>query len=218
MSQETHFNDKVSPELQAKLKSLAEAVKDDFISDLNTRAEGYGCRNIDEIYGYHISGFIPNQLGGYEVTELYRSDVDSTYHFTNAQTDAMIAREKDCYNSYRLDSPELNLAEDWSYDDLPEANQNEFSDYENEWFEPALLRANMWVDKLEGPSYGLGNNDVEPEAVYIALSLAYSDAPYYRRNSDDETLTQFSIPVAEFMTTDNTIIIKRLHDAVESAT
>lgn len=199
-----HFNDKVSEALALKMFEVATKVKDDFISDCGS-GEAYGCPNINTIYGYHISGFIPSQLGGYEVSELYRHDVDTTYHITQAQSEAASRQYDHMYESFYLDHKEelekagyTGEAKDLSYNELPEELQNTFSDYENDWFEPALLRFELWVDDPEH-KHIIGIDPLAvPTTIHMCIALNYNDQPYYRTKSD-ETLFQFEVPVQEFM-------------------
>ena len=63
-SETSHFNELVPQAVRDKMLTLVKMVKDDFISDATQGwHEAYGCSNITAIYGYHISGFIPSQLG-----------------------------------------------------------------------------------------------------------------------------------------------------------
>lgn len=197
MQKETeHFNDRVPQDLRDKLQQLAQAAKDDFISDCGV-GESYGCADTNAIYGYHISGFIPSQLGGYEVTELYRSDNDSSYHFTSAQTEAQNKYDKDCFESFCRDN---DLPESATYEDVEKAGlDNELSEYESEWFTPALLRLEMWVDDVEHKQRLGLSDDATPQQVFLRLSLNWSDAPYYRASGDDETFYEAQHTVADFM-------------------
>ena len=170
-----HFNDKVPQELREKLHLIAETIKHDFISDPykgHSNVEAFACPAISEIYGYHISGFIPSQLGGYEITELYRHDIDSTYHFTNAQTEAANEQERHCYESFWRDflsdnkrTTDPKLDKNFTYQDLdayPDV-QRKFEEYESEWLEPALLRVQIWVNEKNASSLRIGNDLSFPE-------------------------------------------------------
>lgn len=201
----SHFNAVVPEALKHKLLELAEAAKDGFVADLGGWPEAYGTeRIISAIYGYDPGGFIPFQLGGYEVSELYRSDIDSTYHISAAQTEAMNKAQEDCYKSFAWDYSEelakhyaslaqpIPDAKEISYSDIEAAGlENAFSDYENEWFEPALLRLEIWIDdpKDKGGMFQPGKT---PASVYVRLGLNYLDQPYYRSKSD-ETLFEFNM-------------------------
>lgn len=205
-----HFNPVVEQALRDKLLELARVAKDDFIADLPSRAESYGTKDISAIYGYHISGFIPSQLGGFEVTELYRSDVDSTYHITKAQTDVMNKAQDHCYESFARDYKEelekhytglgqpMPEPSELSYSDFEAAGlENAFSDYESEWFEPALLRLEIWVEPMDKQRLGLADH-TKPSHINICLGINYRDQPYYRAKSD-ETIFQESLPIDQVM-------------------
>ena len=216
-----HFNDRVPQALRDHMHACASAAHDDFIGDAGS--ESFGVPNINAIYGYHVSGFIPSQLGGYEVTELYSSDTVSRYHFTKAQSESMAESEKYMYECFyrdcisgldkRAGDPKID-AKTFSYSDLdawPKL-QNQFSEYENDWFEPALLRLEMWIDDVE-PQI-IGNDRQQPERVFVRLGLNYRDQPYYR-SASDETLFEFNIPVAEFLETSPDAFVETLKEKMK---
>lgn len=217
-----HFNDRVPQALRDHMLLLATAAKDDFISDAQG-GESFGVSNITPIYGYHVSGFIPSQLGGFEVRDIYRSDMDSSYHLTKAQSEAMSESEaymyecfyRDCISGLdkRAGDPKVD-AKTFSYSDLdayPDL-QNDFQEYENEWFEPALLRLEMWIDGVE-PQI-IGNDRQQPERVFVRCGLNYRDQPYYRPASD-ETLFEFNVPVAVFLSVTPDAFVKLLEKKLE---
>lgn len=201
MAQETkHFDDKVPQNIRDRIAELVQAVHDDFISD---QRDAHGCARIDEISGVPIPGFWPFQDGGFQVSEFYRSDIDSSYHFTPSQTDAMNEQQEYCYECFASDHKDKLLAagiseeklEDTDYRDIEKAElENEFADYENEFFEPALLRVEIWVEK---------------ESVYCRLSVNYKDQPYYR-SEYDETICEFNLTFEEALSITSEDFIKRL--------
>lgn len=203
-----HFNSAVPENLAAKLLTLAQAVENDFIGDQGFGGS-YGCARLDDIHGREVSGFIPFQLGGFEVSGFYRSDIDSSYHFTKEQTAAMREHEKHMYECFARDHDLKDLPENWGYDDLPEELQNRFLDYENDWFEPALLRFEIWVDDPKAP-LRIDQHGKKAGKVFARLSLAYSDAPYYRSAKDDETLFKFEMTAEEAMAIEPDAFVKRL--------
>jgi hypothetical protein len=217
-----HFNAKVPQALRDHLLACANAIQDDFIGN---QGEAFGTPNINAIYSYHISGFIPSQLGGYEISELIRSDVDTSYHLTKAQSEAMTASEKYMYECFERDvigesrrSTDPKLTKGWGYGDLDDylEMQNKFSDYENDWFEPALLRCEMWIDESKGQERNrIGNDDVTAEAVFIRVSLNYMDQPYYRTGSD-ETLFEANFSVEAFLKATPETIVKFLEEKMKS--
>jgi len=192
----SHFAPSVSQALRGKMFEVAEAIKEDFISDCGR--EAHGCNRIEPIYGKSYDGFIPFQDGGYEISEFYRNDIDSSYHFTKAQSESMERSKKDMYESFYHDhikgndkrAADVKLDKDFSYSDLPEKLQSVFSDYENEWFESALLRCELWVSD--------GYHDDKADTIYYRVSLGYKDAPYYR-SKYDETLFEGNVSIKAFM-------------------
>lgn len=203
------FHTTVPQHVKQKLIDLAEHAED-FISDpYQTRhwLEPYGTASTNPIYGYDPGGFIPFQDGGVEVNEFYRCDMDSTYWFTEKQAEYMYEFEKDMYKCMAHD---LELPEDWDYDALPRDKQNEICEYENEWFDPALLRLEAWVE-----GYHRGGCDKDGPHFYLRVSLNYRDAPYYRTKYDDTLCSMGPITVDEFMNTPNEQIIDQLRDLME---
>lgn len=162
---------------------------DDLISDIG-RGENYGCANINEIYGYDPGGFIPFQNGGFEVTELYHHDVDGSYHITDGQSEAAQNHEEYLYECFARDyEDELQAAgidTTDKYYQIPASLENTFADYESDFWEPALLRFCIFINK-------------ENDTIELSLSLNYSDAPYYRDKYDDDTLATQSIALDEFL-------------------
>lgn len=169
-----HFAPGVPEKTRRKLLEIAESVKENIMVTMGWK-ESFGSARIDEISGNPLPGFIPLQAGGYEVTEFFRSDTDSSYHFTPAQTKHVTALEHMLYKQFQEDHPELK--DDWSFSELPEELQEEFSNTEAEWFEPALLRFEIW----SGGEHG---------GIFMRLSVNYTDAPYYRASKGEETLIE----------------------------
>lgn len=208
----SHFNAIVPEALKHKLLELAEAAKDDFIADIPGLPEAFGTADISAIYGYDPGGFVPFQLGGYEVSEFYRSDTDNTYHISNAQGEAMDKVQAHCYSCFAHDYSEKLLAaglsdsqlESLDYSMIEAAGlNNAFSDYESEFFKQALLRLKIWVEdpKDKGDVFQPGKL---PASVYVQLGLNYLDQPYYRSKLD-ETLFEFNMTakLAESLTGEN---------------
>lgn len=216
-----HFNGNVPQALRNKLFELAEEVKSNFIADIPGWPESLGTADIDAIYGYDPGGFSPCQLGGFRISELYRSDVDSTYHFTKEQTKEMNARQDRCYQDFANDYEKeiaayykgLNQpvpdSKELSYSDYEAMGlENDFSDYENDYFDPAMLSLEIWVDDSKAEGSFVQTNK-EPSNVYVRLSINYTDQPYYR-NKYDETIFEFNMHIAEIETITNEGFIERL--------
>ena len=124
-------------------------------------------------------------------------DQDTSYHFTKQQFEHMDARAKDCWESFLSDN---DLPEDLTYEDLSDDQQNDLSDYKSEWFDPALLRFETWIDR--------------DSTVFLRLSLAYSDAPYYRTKHDNETLYERNMTEDELLATDVSSLAKDMIKAI----
>lgn len=184
-----NFADSVPQTIRDKLYTLAVAVQDNFISD---QGESIGTSRLDAIYGYAYDGYIPFQLGGYEVSEFYHNDVDPSYHFTEAQTDYNNKSLENCYKSFAFDH---SFEDDFTIDCLSPEMQDAFYEYEYDWFEPALLRFELWVKDLS--------------TVELQLGINYKDAPYYRTKYDD-TLFTLSLPIKDIMQINSEDFIKLL--------
>lgn len=218
-----HFNGSIPQDVREKIGSIAQIAYDDLISEYpDYGGESYGCPNISPIYGYDPGGFIPFQHGGFEVTELYRHDIDSSYHITAGQSEAASRHEKYLYECFASDHKEelKSAGIDPDSDDfnsesysIPESLENEFSDYESEFWEPALMRFCIFVSKPGGDIWG--ENDDKPRTVELSLSLNYSDAPYYREKHDDDTLATLSYDLPEFMALDPDKIISEFKTRIQ---
>ena len=91
----------------AKMKDLAELVKDDFISeyrDSDNRADITDIKARD--------GYLPSNDYELEVTEFYRNDVDPCSHFTDAQTAFNTAKEEQQYKDFKEQYPHLDSDSD----------------------------------------------------------------------------------------------------------
>lgn len=107
---------------------------------------------------------------GFEISRLYRSDTDASYHFTKAQSEAMDDRYTYMWNLFAKDHLGKDSAEGINFDDLTVEQAEKFQDYENDFFEPALLRISAFV---------------AADTVTVEAAVNYMDAPYYRATSDD---------------------------------
>ena len=178
-----HFNESVDQELRDKMQSIAQAIESDFISDYSGAGMGkqaYGCFNLDQIYGYHISGYMPYTLGGYEITELYSNGPASGAYFTQGEDDFGHDTDENCFKAFCLD----NDIEAECISDLDSELQDEFSEYQSEWHEPTLLRVELWIETSG--------------EIFVRLSCNYSDAPYYRTRHDED-IKSVSFTRDEFM-------------------
>lgn len=184
-----HFNPLVTKVMQDKLKALATHVKD-YEIDSFQNTESYGDAAISEIYGVHIPGFIPFQLGGFEVSTLIRHDTDTSYHIGGMTQSANDSFDY-CFECWLADK---ELPKDTQRDSLTDAQWDDFGEYENDWFEPALLRFECWVSQKED----FKTDEKEVDKVFMRLSVNYADAPYYR-SKRDETLYELEMSLKVFM-------------------
>lgn len=168
----THFNPSVPKEIREKLSIFADVVEGDYINQLS---EGYGCTKIDEISGVPYSGFIPYTNGGFIISEFIRCDLDASYHLTNAQTEWVNKME-----SILIEEIRENFDIDLTVCSEP---PEEVTDYENDFWEPALLQITAIV--------------TEKHKVKIELSVTYRDSPYYRYEYR-EVINTIELTLAEF--------------------
>lgn len=140
--------------LDENRKAILEEIAERIDEVIGRWPEAYACNRIDEIHH------------GFEWSEFYRSDIDRTYHITPEQSRVMDERSKNCWESFLQDN---KLDPAFSWDDLTPDQKNDYSDYESEWFEPALLRLSIEQDD-------------------ILLSINYTDQPYYRYQYDEPIL------------------------------
>lgn len=175
-----HFNESVPTEVREALLALAESAKESLVSEIG---EALYCANINNIHGVHYDGFVAYQKGGFEVSELISFDTDSTYHIDDQMTE-----NANIYYEYMLECASHDLefdCQDWN--SLTEDQREEFGEYENEWFEPALIRFEVWVD--------------DDDQIFVRLSVNDTDAPYYR-SASDRTLYEKHMSQADLLTLD----------------
>jgi len=181
----------VPAELQEKIQSIATELELNF-HVYKGNAETYGCIHIDPIEGNYRDGWIPHQHGGLSVSDFILSDIDNSRHLTEEQTEFINESYSDCWKSFCHDN---DLDETIAYNDLSDEQQNELADYENEWFEPALLEFQIFVDGSE--------DDLQ---VVCRSSINYKDAPYYREKYAED-IHSVTYDYVEFMAMTETVII-----------
>jgi hypothetical protein len=199
-----HFKSTVPAAIQTKLAALANLAENEWESTLVTGHKGYDSltdTRTDEIEGNYVSGWIPKQDGGYSVSRMYRNDCDSSYHFTEKQTDNANSQMETCQQMYVHD----NKLESFDYDSMSQEEKEKYWDYENEWFsDGAVLQLQMFVEGFNHSDYW--NNKNVPQ-VTIRLSINYKDAPYFREGYAED-IKQEILTVDEFLSMDNMSIIK----------
>lgn len=177
-------------ESDTKMQELAKLCEQQIREGFGGWHESYGTNNIN----------VRNDE--YEISELYRNDTDPTYHFTRAQTERMNkshAHMMECFARDHLDMTDAEAIENLSYDDLTPAQQEKLADYENEWFEPCLLRITIQDFCNRGE-------------ISIGVGINYSDAPYYR--GDDEVLFKREYDAEEFARVPNEQIVADIVKAI----
>lgn len=187
-----HFNAEVDSSLITKMYNLISEID---MGDVFTQSEFYdNDHTIQAIEGNYYDGYIPHQDGGYMINSLVRCDMESYYHETENQTNKMNELYDDMLDSFMAD---YNLSE-IDYDD-PEV-MNLLCDYDNEWFDPALVSVELFTDY---------EADFNSQCVIIRSSINYMDAPYYREKyAEDIKLICYTIN--EFMGKSNEDIISEL--------
>lgn len=195
-----NFKSSVPESVQTKLKELAELIESDF-SDIVSNRGAYSCLKLSEIEGNYVSGWMPRQDGGFEVSEFFQCDQDSSYHFSEKQTEYMQEQAKTCYDSFLADN---DLDADTEYSDLTDEQQNDLSNYESGWMDAALLQVQMYAYGFPGSYWG-----EEEQTINIRVSINYKDAPHYREGSAED-IKQVILSVDEFLATPNEEIIKQL--------
>jgi hypothetical protein len=190
----TNFKKIVPAALQEKVKQLAEGI--DFREIVSGPPYRVTEQTVNEIEGNYQSGWIPHQDGGFSVDQFYMSDDDGTFHFTEKQTDSMSDQAGQCLESFLSD----NDIEEMDYDD--QCLLDRLHEYENEWWEPALLQFQIFVERKDK------FDDSSPMSVVCRLSINYSDAPYYREMYAED-IKFIAYEFDEFMSTENCAIIEQ---------
>lgn len=166
-----NFKQNVPETLQNKIHDVTNYILDNF-RDMTGRKECMISPEVlQDIEGNAISGWIPHQDGGFQVSGFFQNDCDSSYHFTEKQTDYCNDQSQQCWDSFLQDN-DLPSGIEWN--NLTHEQQNEYMEYENNWFEPALLQFQCFCD---GFSF---YDDGKRQYVTFRVSINYKDAPYYR--------------------------------------
>lgn len=160
------FKRNVSCETIAAIQKIIEQVE---LSELVGRsAEFYDSQETNPIEGNYKDGWIPKQDGGYSIDAFIRSDADSSYHLTREQTEYM----RECENNMMEIFKSENNLEEVDYDN--EYLCDRLAEYELEWYEPALLQFQIFVERKNR------FDDDSEKQIVCRLSINYKDAPYYR--------------------------------------
>ena len=193
-----NFKSTVPDSLQAKMKTLAETILEEW-RDITGRTECViSPETVGEIEGNYRDGWMPHQDGGFTVSGYYQNDEDSSYHFTENQTEYVSEQAKQCLDSFCADNGYDAESLDWEDD----AFKEEFYEYEREWYEEALLQYEIYCN-----GFGSYIRKGEEQTVTIRVSINYKDAPYYR-GKYAEDIKERTFTIEEFMMADVSAIIE----------
>jgi len=185
-----NFKSSVPALVQDKLHVLATNIQLSFSDVVTHRCEAYGDVQLSEIEGNYVSGWMPRQDGGFSVSLLVMSNLDSSFHITEKQTDFVNEQSKDCFNAFKSDK-ELPSDFDFQTDDeLLDA----WYEYENDWFsDGALIQIQMYASGYPGSYW-----EEKEKTITVRVSVNYKDAPYFRER-DAEDVKTLILSEAEFM-------------------
>ena len=182
----SNFKSEVPAVVQNKINALALHVMDNWNNFINTGECIISPETIESIHGNAYDGFIPFQDGGFQVSGFYSNNpLDN--QFTPAQKEYNTAQSKYCWEQFLRDN---NLESGIEWDNLTERQKDEFSEYELEWFEPALVQFQVFAD-----NFRYGENK---PSVTVRVSVNYKDAPYYREKYAED-LNSTGYDLEEFM-------------------
>lgn len=188
-----NFKREVPNAIQEKMQALALYVENEWeniICTGNKSHNSIGDTQQSEIEGNYVSGWMPNQDGGFMVSKLYYSDIDSSYHFTEKQTDFVNESSDQCYKAFLSDN-DIEVEE---YDQLTDEQKDSFGEYERNWFDDGALL--QWQCFVEGYSEGVFGS--KEKLVTMRISINYKDAPYFREKSAEDIKT-LALSIDEFM-------------------
>ena len=182
----SNFKSEVSAEVQNKINALALHIMENWDSFINAGECIISPETIESIHGNAYNGFIPFQDGGFQVSGFY-SNNPWDYHISKGQKEYNERQSNDCWEQFLRDN---NIESGIEWDNLTEKQKEEFSDYESEWFELALVQFEVFADNFR---YG-GNKP----SVTVRVSVNYKDAPYYREKYAED-LNSTGYDMDEFM-------------------
>ena len=191
-----NFKASVPSNIQTKMSTLSQAIFDnwDKIVVGSMCNETQGEVRLDEIQGNYVSGWMPSQDGGFDISCWYRSDIDSSYHFTEKQTDFVNEQIKNCFESFLYDNgiDETEFNEQYDLETGNEDFRQEFCEYEMDWFKDgALFSVQMFLE-------GFGTyDDGEGQHVTIRSSVNYKDE--YAREKYAEDIKVVTYKIEEFL-------------------
>lgn len=199
-----NFKSSVPLLVQAKLHSMATEIEmywDDMVSAFaSRRPEEYNDVRVDEIEGNYVSGWMPNQDGGFSVNQIFDSGIDTAV-FTESQREYNNQQSNNCFDAFKSDNKIDSDAE------LTEEQSEDYSEYERDWFsDGALFSVQMFMEGYNGKTFSF---DRDPEqTVTIRVSINYKSEYFAERDAED--IKQIIMTESEFMETDNADIIKQI--------
>lgn len=197
-----NFKKAVPAEVKIKIKALAELFESEWDNIVVRRVESMGDVRLSEIEGNYVSGWLPRQDGGFEVSQFVCSDIDSSYHVTEKQTDWVNDQSNQCMVAFIGDN---GLDGDVEWDGLTEDQKEAYSEYERDWFsDGALLGFQIYANGYPS-TYFEGEKE---QTVIVRSFINYKDGPYFREKSAED-IKEVIFEVSEFLSTDNNDIIKQ---------
>jgi hypothetical protein len=183
-----NFKSSVPALVQDKLHVLATNIQLAFSDVVTHRCEAYGDVQLSEIEGNYVSGWMPRQDGGFNVSLLVVSDLDSSYHITEKQTEFVNEQSKNCMQAFCMDN---SLDEDA---EMSDETRDEYYEYERDWFaDGALIQIQMYASGYPGSYW-----EEKEQTITVRVSVNYKDAPYFRER-DAEDVKTLILSEAEFM-------------------
>ena len=182
----SNFKSEVPAALQNKINALALHVMENWDSFINSGECIISPEAVESIHGNAYEGFIPFQDGGFQVSGFYGNNpLDN--HISKGQKEYNERQSNDCWNQFCRDN---NLESGLEWDNLTERQKEDFSSYECEWFEPAMVRFEVFAD-----NFRYGENK---PSITVRVSINYEDAPYYQEKYA-EGLNSTGYDLDEFM-------------------
>ena len=177
-----HFNKSVPQNIKDKLFEIVNLLD---VSDITNNIESIDASTIEEIIGYSYDGFWAWQQGGYSLDTSFLFPCDSTYHFSEKQTEFFNQLQENCEEDFKREFK----VDEIDYDD------EKFQDYEDDYLDDlsCLLRVRMYC---------------KDDKVLFDVSINYKDE--YHREKENEYLIEFEYAFEEFLKTENQEIISKL--------
>lgn len=156
-----HLHDQVNDKTAKAMHDLALAIKEEIANYPASFPESQGLADIKEIYGVSYPGFIPSQQGGFEVTEFYMQSIDPSHCFNNVHYKWVQDSQNYCQKLFwdwlkskhpRRRKDDTKLDDTFNWEQLSDKEQEELSEFENDWFESVMLRVSIYQKDLDRKS------------------------------------------------------------------